>query len=193
VTADDENRFSGASIVFLIGVRGSGKTTVGRLLAGRLRCPWLDSDLEIEKRVGRTIATIFAEDGEAGFRDLECRTVAELVDEVRRKVCDRPVSAAISLGGGAVLSAPTRERMNNAGRTVWLDADIDTLMQRLGSDPVTRRPALTELGLVDEVRQIQLERCPIYAGCADLTIDTRGMNPEQVAEKIVRWLRATDK
>ena len=174
-------------IVFLIGYRGSGKSTVGPLLAKRLGCSWRDSDSEIEKRGGRTIAEVFSSGGEESFREIEKATVAAMIEEVG----DR--AEVISLGGGAVLDVQTRTLIRQAGQTIWLDADADVLIARLNSDPGSHRPALSELGFEAEVRSILDKRCPIYAECADFRIDTGSLQPEMVTDKIVRWLSSADK
>src|SRR5688500_16237666 len=97
--------------LLLIGYRGTGKTTVARLLAERLGWPWLDADDEIERRAGKSIAEIFADGGEAGFRDLESHVLAEIVHR------DRHV---LALGGGAILRAENRAMIKQSSTVVWL-------------------------------------------------------------------------
>ena len=101
-------------MLFLIGLRGSGKTTVGRILAERLALPFRDADVELESHAGRSIRDIFAVDGETAFRDLEERNLIELIDLG---------PAVIATGGGVVLREANRVRMKNAGKVVWLTAD----------------------------------------------------------------------
>ncbi len=174
-------------IIFLIGYRGSGKSTIGPLLASRLGCSFRDSDTEIEKRSGRSIAEIFSSDGEASFREIERVIIAALIEELR----DGP--AVVSLGGGAVLDERTRGIMRQSGRTIWLDADAKVLVARLENDPGPHRPPLSELGLVAEVRSMLDKRCPIYAECADLRINVESLQPEMIVEEIVRWISSADK
>ena len=174
-------------IVFLIGYRASGKSTVGPLLAKQLGCSCRDSDAEIETRSGRSIAEIFSSDGEGSFRDIEKAVVAALVEETCESL------AVISLGGGAVLDRQTRALIRQTGKTIWLDADADVLTVRLENDPGLHRPALSELGLEAEVREMLDKRCPIYAECADFRIDTGSLQPEMVVDKIVRWISSADK
>lgn len=165
-----------ASRIFLIGYRGSGKTSVARLLAGRLGWNWLDADTVLEARHGRTVRQIFAEEGEAGFRDKE----AALLEELCR--CDGHV---IATGGGVVLRPANRERLR-AGLVVWLTAEAPTLWQRINADGVTaeRRPNLTVGGL-SEVEELLRQREPLYRACAGLVVDTTGRTPETIADDIL--------
>jgi shikimate kinase len=164
-------------LLFLIGYRGTGKTTVARLLAGRLGWQHLDADDVLEHRAGRSIRAIFAEDGEAGFRRLETAVLEELC-RLRQHV--------IATGGGVVLDPENRQRMRQAGRVVWLTADAATLWRRLQADASTaqRRPALSVGGLA-EIEQLLRVREPLYRACADLTVDTTGRTPEEVTDMIL--------
>ncbi len=125
--------------IFLIGYRGTGKSTVARDLAELLGYNSIDADEEIERRVGKSIASIFAEDGEATFRELESQLVNELT-HLRRTV--------IALGGGAVIREANRNVIRTAGPVVWLTAPVDVIVTRLAADPTTagRRPNLTKIG-----------------------------------------------
>lgn len=163
--------------IFLIGYRGTGKTTVGRLLAARLGWAFTDADDHTEATAGRTIADIFAAEGEAGFRDRESATLAELA---RR---DRHV---VSTGGGVVLRPANRELLR-AGFVVWLAADPHTIWARLQTDPTTaaRRPKLTAAGGVEEVRQLVAAREPLYREAAAVRIPTDTLSPEAVADAIL--------
>lgn len=167
-------------LLFLIGARGSGKSTVAKLLARELGWSWLDADEELEKRYGQTIRTIFAAEGEVGFRDKEATVLAEL--------CRLP-RHVIATGGGVVLRPDNRERLRTAGRVVWLTADVETLWQRVHTDASTteRRPALTVGGRA-EIEEILRLREPLYRQCADLIVDTAGRLPVEAAAEIVRWM-----
>src|SRR5262249_22264322 len=110
------------SVLFLIGYRCTGKTTVARLLAERLGWDWLDADELLEPRHGGTIRQIFAEEGEAGFRDKEAALLTELC---------RCRQTVIATGGGVILRAENRQRLREAGLACWLTADAATLWQRL--------------------------------------------------------------
>src|SRR5690348_9819218 len=110
------------SLLFLIGPRGSGKSTIARLLAHELGWSWLDADEVLEKNCGQSIRSLFATEGEAGFRDREAAVLAELC-RLQRHV--------LATGGGVVLRESNRELLRAGGRVVWLTADIETLWQRL--------------------------------------------------------------
>jgi shikimate kinase len=176
-TVPIEIRKSKIETIFLVGLRGSGKTTVARLLAERLGWQWADADALLEARHGRSIRQIFAEEGEAGFRDKEAALLEELCG-LRRHV--------IATGGGVVLRPENRQRLRAAGFVVWLTADAATLWDRLHRDPTTakRRPDLTVGGLAEVEETLRL-RQPLYEAVADLTVDTAGRSPAQVMEAIL--------
>ncbi|MGI3784149.1 MAG: shikimate kinase [Janthinobacterium lividum] len=154
----------------LVGAPGSGKSTVGSLLAERWGEPFADVDAVIESRVGKSVAEIFADDGEAVFRAFEESTTAELLD----------APGVLALGGGAVLSPVTRAAL--AGRpVVWLQVTIAHAAGRVGLNEA--RPLL--LGNV-RGRLVRLlgERTPLYAEVARASVDTDGASPEQVADRV---------
>src|SRR5262249_41268209 len=150
-----------SSLLFLVGYRATGKSTVARLLAERLGWGWVDADDVLERRHGRTIRQIFAEEGEAGVRDKE--------DAVLEVLC-RGERLVVATGGGVVLREANRKRLRAAGRVVWLTADAQTIWGRLQRDPATgeRRPTLTVGGLA-EVEELLRVRAPLYAECAHFT------------------------
>lgn len=164
--------------LFLIGYRGTGKTTVGRLLAERLGWQLVDADDEIERQAGCTIAEIFAGDGERRFRDLEQQVVHQLAGRERH---------IVSLGGGAVLRAENREAIRGAGTVVWLTASAETIHARLAADQSTaaRRPNLTSAGGLTEIEQLLAQREGLYRQCADHTLDTDELSPQQIADEIL--------
>ena len=167
--------------LLLIGYRGCGKSGVGKLLSELLDRDLIDTDIAIETSQGRTIAEIFAEVGEAGFRDLESNQIANL-DSLKR-------SAIISLGGGAILRPENRRCIRNLGKTVWLQATPETIFERISNDETTqsRRPKLSNLSDSDEIRSILEMRVPWYKEVADLAVSTDGVPMERVAKIIVEW------
>jgi shikimate kinase len=167
--------------IALIGYRGTGKSTVARRLALLLEWDWIDADVEIELQAGKSIAAIFADDGETAFRDLESDVVAEL--------CPRD-ELVLALGGGAVLRDANREAIKSCGAVVWLRASVDTIAGRLAADATTegRRPNLTKAGGRQEIDQLLAERTPIYRACATLEVDTNGKADGAIAEEILAAL-----
>ena len=161
----------------LVGYRGTGKSTVGKILADRLNRRFLDADCEIEARARRPIAAIFALEGEKAFRDWEEQTLSELV----RSHPD----AILATGGGAVMRESNRRLLLDFGLVVWLKAEPDELARRLLADPrVADRPALTPAGTIAEISAVLDERRAIYHEVADLEIDTLGRTPSEIADRI---------
>ena len=163
----------------LIGYRGTGKSTVGRMLAGRLNRPFLDADIEIESRAGRSISSIFTEWGEPEFRDREERTLAELTATFP--------DAILATGGGAILRPANRAVLAQFGLVVWLRAGHDELARRIEADGVSAasRPSLTGAGTVAEIAQVYQARQALYEAAADAAIDTEGKTPGEVAEQVL--------
>jgi shikimate kinase len=163
----------------LIGLRGSGKTTVARLLAQRLGWPWFDSDLELERRAGKSIARIFAEDGEPAFRELECAIVRELATGSR---------AVLALGGGAIVRSESRQSLRHGCHVVWLQAPPELLWQRMQQDQATaeRRPPLSSASGITEIIATLESRRQVYEACANAVVQTEGRSPEEVAQAILR-------
>jgi shikimate kinase len=173
----------GVACLALIGMRGSGKTTVGRELGRLLGGTHVDTDEVIVQRAGRSIADIFATEGEAGFRRRE--------SDVLREVLQSPPDV-VSVGGGAVLDPDHVRLLRVAAEVVWLTASPDVLWQRIYNDPKTRqsRPALTGLAEVEELRQILQERRSLYERAADAVIDTTDRSPAQLAQDILKAIGA---
>jgi shikimate kinase len=168
--------------IALIGYRGTGKTTVARELAPLLACDWIDSDDEIERAAGKSIAEVFESDGEQHFRDLETAVLTRLCTQEH---------VVLALGGGAVVRRENREILSTVLHVVWLQADVDTIHQRVSCDATTadRRPNLTIAGGREEIAQVLAERTPVYRECATLVVDTLDKSPQQVAREILAHVR----
>ena len=171
--------------LFLIGYRGSGKSTVAEQLGVLLEWAWVDADAELEKRAGKTIQQIFVDSGEGAFRDLESAVVAELAQRNHH---------VIALGGGAILREQNLAALQGRGKMIFLRATAETLHARILADPTTeaRRPNLTTAGGLEEIRELLTTRTPIYEGCAHLTIDTDGLSPAEIARDIIAALEPED-
>ena len=169
--------------LLLTGYRGCGKSAVGQLLSQLLARDLIDTDLAIESAAGKTIAEIFTELGQVGFRNLESDQIASLAS------LNQP--AIISLGGGAILRPENRQRIRSLGKTVWLQATPDTIHDRVANDRSTqmRRPKLSPLGDLDEIRSILEERMPLYREVADLTVSTDSRTMDEVASIVADWVR----
>jgi shikimate kinase len=172
------NEMRDSSPIALIGYRGTGKTTVAQVLARQLVWDWVDADVEVELRAGKSIAAIFADDGEPAFRDLEATILKEL--------CSRE-QTVLALGGGAVLRKDNRTAIKKCQAVVWLQASVDVLADRIYGDPTTavRRPNLTNHGGRNEIEALLAAREPFYRGCATLEVDTDSKEPVEIADEIL--------
>jgi len=161
----------------LIGPRGSGKSAVGRGAAGLLGCAFLDTDALIEAR-GRTIAEVFAAEGEPGFRALERRVIRSL---------DPPDPAVVATGGGAVLDAANRAHLAGLGPVIYLHASPERLVARIaGSD----RPPLTDADPLEEMRRVLALREPLYRALADAVLDTDPLDLDAATRRLVDVARS---
>ncbi len=147
--------------LFLVGLPGSGKSTLGRQLARRLGKPFVDADTELERRLGVTIPTIFEIEGEAAFRDREEASIAELV--VRTGV-------VLATGGGAVIRAANRERLKANGTVVYLHAEPTTLRERTRKS--RHRPLLNTADPLARLVELYAQRDPLYREVADLVLES---------------------
>jgi shikimate kinase len=159
--------------VWLIGMMGTGKTTVGAIVAEQRELPLHDTDATVMATTGRTIPELFA-DSETTFRDAERRVIADLATAP---------DSVIATGGGAVLDPRNVETMRGSGRIVLLTATTTAIRERVGDDD--ERPLLADDGAVE---RIAAERRSLYAGAAELTVDTSGRNPASIAEEVIAWL-----
>jgi shikimate kinase len=164
-------------VIVLVGFMGAGKTTVGRLLAVKLGIPFTDSDHVIEARAGKPIPTIFADDGEPAFRQLEHEVIAELV---------HGEDIVLAVGGGAATHEGTRALLATAAvPVVYLRVSYAVAMNRVGGDrgrPMLARP---------DVAQLHTDRDPLYAQAATLIIEAAHRSPEELALDILARLGAT--
>jgi shikimate kinase len=170
--------------IALVGYRATGKSTVGRILAERLGKRFADADREVESLAGRSIRSIFLEDGEPAFRAWEARVIDTLTT--------RPGGGVLATGGGAILLESNRKRLKDFGLVVWLTADAETLTRRLQSSrrSVEDRPALTSAGTLAEIAEVLELRTPLYREVAHSSVSTEGKTAEQVASDVLKaWGR----
>ena len=164
----------------LVGYRGTGKSTVGRIVAARLGWPFADADREVEARAGRPIRALFEADGEPAFRALEAEVIADL--------CARG-PLVLATGGGAVLRPANRAALRDLGFVAWLRADPATLADRLRRSPGDR-PPLTAAGLLGEIEAVLAARAPLYAEVAHAVVEAAGRPPGEVAAAVLAgWER----
>jgi shikimate kinase len=162
-------------IFSLVGLPGSGKSTVGRHLARRLQLPFTDSDQVIEARLGYSIRQYFEQEGEARFRDLEAAVIDELTQDPRRGV--------LSTGGGSVLRAENRRHLHDRGRVIYLKSSPDELFRRLRHD--RNRPLLQVDDPLSRLRDLYAIRDPLYRETAHYTIETGRPSVSMLVNMIV--------
>jgi shikimate kinase len=162
--------------IVLVGFMGSGKTTVGRSLAGRLGWAFVDMDARIEEEAGESVADIFRRHGEAGFREREAALARALGgrDEV-----------VVAAGGGAFATPATRSALQEGAATVWLRCDADTILSRVSLDG--SRPLASSR---ETILRLLAEREPSYR-LADIAVDASGRSPDEVAQEIADGLFAS--
>ncbi|MDZ4848154.1 MAG: shikimate kinase [Pirellulaceae bacterium] len=167
--------------IFLVGYRGSGKSSIGQRLAELLGRPLIDSDDCIETASHKSIREIFADSGEEAFRALETKAIKNIVE--------RKDAVVVSLGGGAVLRKQNRDLIAKHGVAVWLQVSAKQAANRIQADHSTakRRPALTQLAGYDEIVRLLEIREPIYRDVADFIIQTDGRTIEELAQQIADW------
>jgi shikimate kinase len=163
--------------VILTGFMGSGKSSVGRVLAKRLHCPFIDLDAEIVTDTGRSINDIFAQDGEPAFRKLESTCLQRILQAGQ---------AVVATGGGVVIATENRSLMRNRGIVVNLGVSLSKVLQRL--DGATDRPLFGGEDAANRVKLLMDERKQFYAD-ADIRIDTDGKSVEDVAAEILSFVK----
>ena len=157
--------------IYLIGMMGSGKSTLGKSLSEKIQKPFIDLDSEIEKAAGKSITEIFDIDGEEQFRKMETKQLKQYSESI------------VACGGGIVLKDENREFINENGVTILLTASMEELSHRLSDSG--NRPLLADDNTEEALTKLWLERQLNYLNTADFTIETDGKNPEQLTEEIL--------
>jgi len=168
--------------IVLIGFRGTGKSTVGKLLANRLERDFIDSDKYIEDSTGKTIKHIFEGDGEEGFRKIEADIIAKL---------SRMDNKIIAVGGGAILRKDNVRNLKDNGFLVLLEATPEIIHNRITQDEKTarQRPSLTDKTPLDEIKHLLEQRESPYKNAADYTINTSYVTCEDIVNEIIATIK----
>ncbi len=170
-----------ANNIYLIGLMGAGKTTMGKKLARALGWPFYDSDRVIEESTGVSIPMIFEYEGEQGFRDREQEVITQLTGLS---------GIVLATGGGAILREQNRRQLKDNGLVVYLQCSIDRILQRTRRD--SQRPLLQTENPRQKLEQLLKEREPLYRECADITVDTGIMQSKAALKTILREFRHPD-
>ena len=178
--ADSIRQRLGARPIVLVGLMGAGKTSVGRRLAEKLGIPFVDADHEIEAAAGKSIKEIFADHGEAYFREGERRVIQRLIGNGAQ---------VLATGGGAYINDETRARIQEKGISVWLRASLPLLMKRVGKR--NDRPLLMADDPEAVMRGLMETRYPIYA-LADIMVESRDVQHGQMVKDVIRALAQWD-
>lgn len=163
--------------IYLVGMPGAGKTTVGRHLARRMQHRFIDADHEIEARTGVRIPLIFDIEGEQGFRDRESRLIAELANES---------GLVVATGGGAVVRPENRVALRQGGTVIYLHSAPALLFERTRLDP--NRPLLQVADPMQKIEELFAARDPLYREVADIIIDSRGGSITHLVKQVEREL-----
>jgi len=167
-----------ADNIFLVGLMGAGKSTIGKKLAERLGKTFVDADKEIEQRTGATIELIFDIEGEEGFRQRE----AAMLDELTGRD-----NVVLATGGGAVLLPENRERLASRGTVVYLRAPVEVLARRMENDK--KRPLLQGGDKTERLTELLEQREPFYLDSADVIINSSNMPLKKVVDRILKSLK----
>lgn len=162
--------------IVLVGLMGAGKSSIGRRLAEKLNFPFVDADHEIEVAADKSIAEIFADHGEAYFREGERRVISRLIENGAQ---------VLATGGGAFINDDTRERIAGHGVSVWLKADLPLLMKRVSKR--ADRPLLLNDDPQAVMQRLMDERYPVYAK-ADVTVESRDVQHTQMVNDVIKML-----
>lgn len=166
--------------IFLVGLMGAGKSTIGRRLAQELGKQFRDSDSEIEKKTGVSIDVIFDIEGEQGFRARETGILKELVEER---------GIVLATGGGAVLAPENRELLRDNGLVIYLKATAEHLAGRVRLD--RRRPLLQSGDKLAKIHELMIQRDPIYQQLADMVVETNNRSIPRVVREISKMIKET--
>ncbi len=168
--------------IILIGYRCTGKTSIGKRLAGRLALPFLDTDHLVEKKAGKSIRELVAEGGWAAFRKQEQEAIMTLTSLGK---------SVIATGGGSVMEGENAAILKEEGMLIWCRADAETIQQRMLADGATSdgRPPLSPHDLKREIEETLAERLPVYRGLADFTLDTGKTGIEESVEQILGFMK----
>jgi shikimate kinase len=172
---------AGSRSIVLVGLMGAGKTTVGRQIAARLCLPFVDSDHEVERRTGVSVATVFEIEGEEGFRRRESAVIAEVL-------AGPPL--VLATGGGAVLRQENRLVMKTAGLVAYIAVDPRVLYERTRHD--RSRPLLQVSDPLQKLRDLYLQRDPLYREVATLVLDGNRNNARQIVDLLDQELHRCD-
>ena len=165
--------------VILIGFMGCGKSTVGRKLAGAFGYEFLDTDDLIEAQQGKKISDIFAEEGEEAFRQMETDLIKQLKEEAKKKV--------IATGGGMPMREENRKLLREVGTVVFLEAKIETILERLQND--TTRPLAAGDDREKRLRPLYEKRSPIYKEAAEVVVDTEGKAFYGIIQELEQYMK----
>lgn len=171
-----------AKSIYLVGMMGSGKTTIGKQLAKALQMPFFDSDKEIEEMTGVNIPTIFEYEGEAGFREREQAMIRQLTSKN---------GIVLATGGGVINSRENREMLCSHGFVVYLQCSIDKILLRTKRDK--QRPLLNTDNPRLKLQELEAARTPLYRVCADFKIDTGELSTKTVIKKIIGAFQFQDR
>ena len=168
--------------IFLIGFRGTGKTTIGKIISRMLDREFIDADEYLEQKERKTVKDIFDEGGEKLFREMESRVIAELC------LLDNKI---IATGGGVILREENVKKLKKNGVLILLTADVDTICKRIYRDKFTqqRRPSLTDRNGYQEIEYLLEYRKPLYDKAADFVLNTDSMSVNDAARKIVNFIK----
>jgi 3-dehydroquinate synthase len=160
--------------IFLVGLMGSGKTTMGRALAKRLNLRFVDADHELESRTGASITLIFEIEGEASFRQREADVISDLTQQQ---------GIVLATGGGAILNQESRRSLRERGTVVYLRASVGSLVQRTSHD--RQRPLLQTADPRARIEELMRQRAPLYEEVAHITVETGRPNVKSVVQNIL--------